>query len=174
MAVPEVPVFDANVITTTDLNALGEAVTFLQDRPLVQLRQTVSQNVTTSTFTALTFTTEDVDTDDGHDTGSNTSRYVAPEDGWYRCSGAFNFESNATGVRVSRWAKNGTEINGGRTDHPAISGAQVAYNARTIDISLSAGDYVELQVWQNSGGTRATVVTADVQAHVTIVWDRRL
>lgn len=176
MAVPtERTWVDADSVDTTTLNAgVRDPITFLMERPIAQMRQTVSQNVLTSTFSALTFTTEDVDDPAGqHDTGSNTSRFTAAEDGWYQISGKVAFESNATGVRVARWTKNGTAINGGRTDYGAFSG-QILYPANTMLVSLSASDFVELEAWQNSGGTRATVVTTENQSTMTVVWVRRL
>lgn len=174
MAVPEVPDFDAEMLTTTDLNALGECVAFLLAKPIAQMRQTVSQNITTSTFTAITFTTEDVDTEDGHSTSSNNSRYTAVEEAWYWVKGAVAFESNATGRRLARWTKNGTEINGSRHELATVNGGESIIPARPILVSLSAGDYVELQGWQSSGGTRATSVTADIQSTMTVSFDRTI
>jgi hypothetical protein len=162
-------------LDSTNLNAgIRDVLTFLMQRPVFQGRQTVAQGVVTSTFSPLTFTTEDIDSHTGHSTSSDTSRYVAPEDGWYQVSGGISFESNATGVRVGVWWKNGTTINGSRVDVPAISGGQAILTARTMLISLSAGDYVELVAWQNSGGTRNTVVTTENQSSMTVQWIRRL
>ena len=165
-----------DAVSSTNLNAgVRDPLTFLMQRPTVQLRQTVAQNVTNSTWTALTFTTgEDIDSHGGHDTASNTSRYTAQEDGWYRFSGAVAFESNATNRRLTRWAKNGTEVSGSRIDTGAVSGGESIYPVRTMVISLSVGDYVELQGWQNSGATRATIVTAEMQSTLTGLWERRL
>lgn len=177
MAVPDPRDWvDGDDLDTTTLNGgVRDPIQFLLDKPLFQGRQTASQNITNATFTAITFTTgEDIDSENGHDTASNTSRYVAQEDGWYRCSGGWVCESNATGRRLARWTKNGTAVNGSRVDLAAVSGGETIVPARDMVISLSAGDYVELEAWQSSTATRATVVTTELQSTMTVEWVRRL
>lgn len=179
MAVPtERTWVDGDDLDTTTLNGgVRDPITFLMERPTVQLRQTASQVVATSTFVALTFTTgEDIDSEGGHDTGSNTSRYVAQEDGWYQFSGAVSLEANTSGRRLCRWAKNGTEVSGSRIEIEVVTGGgDCIFSARTMLISLSAGDYVELHAWQSSGANRNTVVSAaELQSSMTGVWMRRL
>jgi hypothetical protein len=167
---------DLDSLDTTNLNGgVRDPMTFVMDKPLFQGRQTVAQSIATSTFVAITFTTgEDIDSEAGHDTGSNTSRYVAQEDGWYRCTGAVVWENNATGRRLCRWTKNGTAVNGSRIDLTAMSVGETIVPARDMVISLSAGDYVELEGWQSSGTNRVTVVTTESQSTMTVEWVRRL
>ena len=73
-------------------------------------------------------------------------------------SGQVVYASNATGVRYIYIQKNGVAF-GATTIMPAISGASVYMNI-TRPIRLVAGDYVELFVWQSSGGA-LNVTSAD-------------
>jgi hypothetical protein len=164
-------------LSSTNLNAyISDPLTFLLNKPFAQMRQSVAQNVTNATFTALTFTTEDVDDDptggSGHSTSSNTSRYTAIYPGWYLCAGGVVWTGNSTSRRASRWAVNGTAINGSQILLPASIAQNVSHPARTIAVYLDVGDYVELQAWQDSGGTLATIVAAAEQSHLTVSWER--
>ncbi len=78
--------------------------------PIATLRQTTLQTLTTGTWTALTFTTEDVDSHNGHSNSSNTDQYVIQKSGNYWISGKSAYAANATGQRGSRFTKNGTAI----------------------------------------------------------------
>lgn len=135
---------------------------------IAQMRQTTLQSVNSSTFTALTFTTEDVDTAAGHSTSSNTSRYVATVAGWYQVSGAVCFANNATGRRGSAWAVNGTTLNGSEALVQTASNI-ISVPSRTMLVQLGIGDYVELMGWQESGGALNTAVTTTQQSTMTVV-----
>jgi len=166
-----------DALDTTNLNAyISDVLTFLLNKPFAQVRQTVAQNITNATFTALTFTTEDVDDDPagttGHSTSSNTSRFTAVYPGWYLVAGGVVWTGNATSRRASRWAVNGTAINGSQILAAASIAQNISHAARTMAVYLDVADYVELQAWQDSGGTLATIVAAAEQSHMTVSWER--
>ena len=104
-----------------------------------------------ATGTALTFNTEDYDTDGIHSTSSNTSRFTVPSGkaGYWQVSFFFNFDGNATGIRSIYVYKNGN-FNALISTNPA-STSQASNNA-TMTYSLIVGDYIELYAFQNSGG----------------------
>jgi hypothetical protein len=112
MLVPSTRLFQAGEVETGAY--LNSAVTnlgnFMLGKPIAQMRQTVAQTFTNSTAAAVTFTTEDVDRDNGHSNSVNTSRYTAQTAGWYRISGATSFASNTTGVRAAYWYLNGSQL----------------------------------------------------------------
>lgn len=147
----------AEVLTAANMDAYSNNSYYFQ------FRQTVSQNIAASTATALTFTTEDFDTDNGHDTGSNTSRYTCQTAGKYEFYGAFSFAGDTTGQRYGLWYKNGAAINGGAVRGPGSANATMIA-MRTLIIDLAVSDYVELYVSQNTVGALATLVTGDTQA----------
>ncbi|MET8278288.1 hypothetical protein [Micromonospora sp. NPDC005174] len=144
--------------------------------PAAKLRQTVAQTLTNNTPTALTLNVEDLDTDPdgigGHSTSSNTSRYTARYPGWYRVGGGVSFVSNSTGVRLASWAVNGTNVAGSDVLSTAVSGNTTRMAARGDLIYLAEGDYLELRVYQSSGGNLDTRVTNDEMSTVSITWER--
>lgn len=116
-----------------------------------------TQNITNVTITPITFNSENYDTNTVHDTGSNTSRFTVPsgKDGYWRFSGGTAWDTNNTNSRYLWWRKNGTtEINGGMVNAIAISSG-LAQTAAGVTLLLAAADYMELMVYQDSGGTRA-------------------
>jgi len=109
--------------------------------------------IATATLTALTLNSERYDTDAIHSTSSNTSRFTIPFDGYYRITGIVSWAANATGSRQTRIMLNGV---GGTTIGIVLEQASpagvVLIQQVTADYLLTAGDYVELVVFQNSGG----------------------
>ncbi len=123
---------------------------FLVAPPQFAARATATQNVSTATDTVLTAPTEDYDTNSMHSTTTNTSRGTAVTAGKYRCSAIVAWDSDTTGRREVRFLVNGS------TQHPCSVIAAVAGLTSNITktLVLAANDYVEVQVWQNSGTTR--------------------
>lgn len=152
----------AEVLTAANMDA------FSNNSYYAQMRQTSGQSITNNTFTALTFTTEDFDTDSGHDTGSNTSRYTAQTAGRYEFSGGHSWAADAAGVRESRWAKNGSAVNGSGIRIQAVAANIVAHPARTIIIDMAVSDYVELQVLQSSGASLSTDASGTYMSTMTV------
>ena len=111
------------------------------------------QTITNNTYTALTWDTEDFDTDGFHSTSSNTSRITIPsgKGGYYLFTGQVGWDDNTTGTRILKLYKNGTEVP--RTGYLEPN-AQFPSMSMTAILSLVATDYVEMYVYQNSGGNR--------------------
>ena len=170
--------FSTGVLTTSDLNSkLVDVLTFLLNMPAAELRQTTVQTLTTSVITSITFTTEDLDDDpngaSNHSTSSNTSRYVAPYSGWYLISGVVAFAANATGLRSTRWAVNGSVVLNSGVDVTSVTASTQEVAANTQKVFLTAGDYVELQAFQSSGGNLNTVYGSDHNgSRLSVMWVR--
>lgn len=124
---------------------------------MAELRQTVTQNTTTGTWTAITFDIEDSDLANGHSTVTNTSRYVCQTSGRLTFECGATIAANGTGLRGLRFLKNGTTPLQGRDVRSPAPAANTTEMTITRTIPLVAGDYIELQVRQDSGGTLATV-----------------
>lgn len=145
--------------TSAYLQTLTDAINFLKDPPRCRAWQSVSQNCTTGTETAITFTSEDVDTDGIHSTTVNTSRFTCVTAGRYKFVGSVGIAGNANGTRTVRLKLNGA------TTKVAVRQAGNATNTFlevTEDILLVAGDYIELTMQQDSGSTLATSAATDV------------
>ena len=111
-----------------------------------------SQSISNTTYTILNFNSEVFDTDTFHDTATNSSRITIPsgKDGKYLIVAKFHFAGNASGTnRLGGIVKNGTNVGLFR----GINGnsSSVGWNASVI-LDLVATDYIEIQVYQDSGG----------------------
>jgi hypothetical protein len=101
----------------------------------------------------INWDTELFDTDDFHSTVTNTSRLTVPagKGGKYLVGCMGRFAANATGYRNTTIRLNGaTSINGSSGASVGASGS-----AQTVNIFLrtfTAGDYLEVDAYQNSGG----------------------
>jgi hypothetical protein len=160
------------VVTAAHFNInIRDVFNFLLSPPILEVRQTVSQTgIVDSTWTAFTFTTEDVDSSGMHSTSVNTSRFVAVYPGWYDHGGGLNIEANATGQRGTRWAVNGTAKDGSETMLNTSATQVTGIPLRLKKFFFNVTDYSEAQVWQNSGGNRVTGVLASQMPSVSIGW----
>ena len=118
--------------------------------------------IPTASWTTLSFNSETHDTDAIHDTATNPDRLTCKTAGTYLVTASVVFADNATGPsRVLRVLKNGDTANPVDYD-VAINVA--AYGARlqsaTLPVVLAAGDYVTVQVYQDSGAALNSVYRA--------------
>ena len=129
--------------------------------PRCRATRTANLAVVTGTDTLVTLPTEDPDTNAFHDTTTNTSRLTIPSglDGTYTVTGNVIWASNATGVRVSVFLKNGTSTGEG-VSIAGLSGVETRQSFTEM-MELAAGDYIEIRARQSSGGnlniTRASL-----------------
>lgn len=151
---------------------ITEGVQFLTNPPLFIGTQTSTQSLADSTWTSLTFTTEDADTYSGHSTSSNTSRYTAQRAGWYTVCGVYAAAANSTGFRAVRLAVNGTRVAGTGVYLPNNGSSDGSYSTPTRDVFLAVNDYVEVQGWQNSGGSLNTAVGGGGGELASALWAR--
>lgn len=100
--------------------------------------------------TPVALDSESYDSDNGHSTTTNTSRYTIQVAGTYLIMATASFPTNATGNRKLGININGTNANGGVFTGPAMSGN--SWSACVcVEQALAVGDYVEMVVWQTSG-----------------------
>lgn len=120
-----------------------------------------NQSIANNTATSLAFNSERSDTDAFHDPSTNNSRLTVPTGlgGTYLITGHVQFGSNTTGLRAIYILLNGTTV---IADHEMITNAS---DPRRFSIAtaypLVQGDYVELGVYQNSGGALNVEVSAN-------------
>jgi len=118
----------------------------------VSVYKSGNQSIANATFTAVTFDSETFDTDAFHSTSSNTSRFTVPSGkaGKYLLTGVIAF-ATGTGTREVAIYKNGAAVNYGVT-LPASANPLGTYMPISYVLSLAVADYVEIFVYQNSGG----------------------
>lgn len=133
---------------------IRDAVNFALNPVRVDVYQNTIQSIPNGVSTSILFDGETSDSDGMHSLVSNTSRLTAVTPGLYLVSGCIGFAANPTGERVARIAINGAGQ--GRASGTAVSGdtTGVGFPARLFQ--LNAGDYVEIQAFQNSGAALST------------------
>jgi hypothetical protein len=114
-------------------------------------------SINSATLTKLTFDSERWDNDTIHSTSSNTGRLTATTAGIYMISAGVQWASNSTGNRELLIKLNDTTYILDK-NCTAVTGAGTLMNV-TTQYNLAAGDYVELVVYQDSGGA-LNIVTA--------------
>ena len=114
-----------------------------------------SQSISNNTFTAINLATEAYDTDSIHSTSVNNTRFTIPtgKGGYWLFYATGAFENLGSGFMQTRFYKNGSST-GPLSASGAASGASGATGTSiTQIINLAANDYVELVLFQNSGGS---------------------
>lgn len=150
----------------------GTPLTGDDERPYAVIRQTVAQALTSGASAAVLFDAEDIDTNNGHSTTSNTSRWTCPtgKSGWFSATYSAGFVSNATGDRRA-WMS----ITGGSTQYgesiASAAGAHQTFLSGADRFFLNAGDYVQLNLVQYSGGSLNTDISV-AGCRLTIVQER--
>jgi hypothetical protein len=118
----------------------------------VSVKKTTGQSISNATFTAITFNSEDYDTDAYHDNSTNNTRLTIPsgKNGYFSLTGMVRYGVNSTGNRAINLYKNGVEVGlisciGSVATNPTIL-------AFSFTIKLVATDYLELFAYQTSSG----------------------
>lgn len=111
-----------------------------------------SVTINNASETLLSWNAEEYDTDSMHDNSTNPSRITINTAGKYQIHSSINFLPAASGRRYSEFYKNGSVLNGGLTQliTTGASGTTTLHGQLTVD--LSASDYLEVKVYQDSGG----------------------
>lgn len=126
--------------------------------PAVRVYNTTNQTIDNTTVTILTFDSERFDTASMHDTSSNTSRITIPVAGIYRFTATIGFEAAmgaATRVITSLKLNGTTYI--GRMETNKIPSTNLVQCCTCI-WQCAANDYVEVDVYQDSGVASSTLV----------------
>jgi hypothetical protein len=162
-----------SVASTLWNSQVRDGLGFLLAEPAFVGTQTASQNVLTSTWTAISINTSQVDTYGGHSNVTNNTRYTAQVPGYYSVCGVTCWSANGTGTRGSRLQINGAVIQGtAQMVTPSSTNITgVATPLRTL--YLGVGDYVELAGWNSSGLASpglATGVASDLSSALYVAW----
>lgn len=149
----------------TNLKRVDDAAT---NPPRCKVHQVAGSltTITNNTWTPITWAGtghEDYDTASIHDGASNTDRFTVPSNGSYQVSGKVAIAISGSGIRGTRWTKNGSIVPG--TVHiaaPPGAGTVTRMPAATTTIACVAGDIIRLEAYQDSGGPLDTTEGGDV------------
>lgn len=143
---------------------------FVLAPPVFSGYQTVTQSAANNTPIALTLDTESLDSDGGHSTTTNTSRYTATVAGTYLVLGSVAWASNATGLRTALIKLNGNSVRGSQIVSAPVSGAQWSGQCWAVVSMNGSTDYVEVWSNQTSGGTLSTYSGSDSASAMAVYW----
>lgn len=114
--------------------------------------------VSGATPIALSLDTEMYDSDGGHSTTTNTSRYTVQTAGLYHVTGGLTFlTASATGTRTAVVMLNGANVVGSMVQAAGSPSNGTGVQTST-DVQAAVGDYIEIGAWQNSGASMTTTV----------------
>jgi hypothetical protein len=117
----------------------------------VKCKISAVQSISSGSWTAISWTGEDFDTNNFHSTTTNPSRITIPAGiSKVILYAGYNWSVNTVGLRSHGIFKNGSFI---VTELHALTGGYNAGSITTGPVSVTEGDYFEFQVLQNSGST---------------------
>ena len=138
-----------------------EHSTVFTEDPCCRVYNSGVQSIDHNTLTALTFDSERFDTDNIHSTVANTSRLTCGTAGTYQITGNTQFDNSAAGQwRTTSILLNGATLIGGVSTHRDAT-SQTRMIATTL-YKLAVGDYVELVMYQDTGGALNSEVVANI------------
>jgi len=111
--------------------------------------KSAGQSIPNTTSTIVSFNSEDYDTDTIHDNVTNNSRLTCKTAGKYIVFAGGRWASHNTGLREFHLLKNGAYA--AYIIVATVPGSSM-YMEITVILNLAVNDYMELRVYQNSGG----------------------
>jgi hypothetical protein len=148
----------STVASAAAFNSHENDLLYLKDRvdnpPRCRLNHNTTQSITTGTDTAVAFNAEFQDSAALHDTVTNNSRITIPtgEGGQYLFTASVEFASSPTGQRKIMFRIGGSS-DVALVTVDAAAGSQPTRLTTVYQYQASAGDYLEVFVSQNSGGS---------------------
>jgi hypothetical protein len=160
-------------IDAADLNIIENGIFEISYAPAVGVFHNANQAITTSTLTALAFNSERFDqvanaASTMHDTVTNNTRLTCRYAGVYDIKGCVVWAGNATGIREVDIRLNGATQLQQEKQINAGAGETVAQSI-SRHYPLAVNDYVELMVWQTSGGNLNVNVVGNYSPEFSMV-----
>jgi hypothetical protein len=133
--------------------------------PSCRVYHSIAQSIPDSTFTSLAFDTEKFDNDTMHDVAVDNNRITIKTAGRYLILATATFDSNATGYRQIAIRINASTKKIGI--HPVVNGAYTMLNT-FMPTEFIVGDYLDVLVWQNSGGA-LDVISGEIYTTFSVI-----
>jgi hypothetical protein len=152
-----------NTVSLAKLTATGtkDATTFLRgdntfasaggaNTPAFKALMNANQSASDNTFTKINFDTESYDTDSCYDSTTNY-RFTPTTSGKYFITSSLSLTSNQTGSIIPAIYFNGSEVARGNSYLGNSTARGIVATTLTFN---GSSDYVEIYVYQSTGGTR--------------------
>jgi hypothetical protein len=132
---------------------------------------TANQTISNATVTTVPFGAENFDSSGFHDNATNNSRITIPtgKSGKYLVVAQSAFAANLTGFRQTRILKNGTAVQISVMNNNASNSVDLQNNVSYI-LSLTAGDYIEMAVYQTTGGNLTLANSNDNETFLSVTY----
>jgi hypothetical protein len=155
------------LLTASKMNTdVRNGLNFLLAKPMAILQRSTAQNFTHNTPALVTWNSEIIDRDGGHDNSTNPSRYVAQTAGWYNVTAFLDWVNFSGGVRYLAMTRSGaslwTEVRSATS-----SASYPSYNLLVAPVFLSLGQYIEVTALQDSG---STINIQPATSQLTLEW----
>ena len=120
----------------------------------VLVTKTATQNITTNTYTVVSYNSETYDVGGYHDNATNNSRLTVPASkaGYYYVFYTACYGASATNTRRAFVTLNGV-LSSIFNSQWQVSASGIGSGGSSGIMSLSVADYIEIQTYQDSGGT---------------------
>jgi hypothetical protein len=117
------------------------------------VKRTTNKSISNATYTKVDFDAENFDTNAFHDNATNNTRLTVPtgQGGYYLITWNSLFAGNTSGYRSSHVTKNNEALTGQGSNAMGGVGSYTSAGNQVV-VNLAAGDYIEMQVYQSSGG----------------------
>jgi len=122
----------------------------------VLVTKTATQNITTNTYTVISYNSETYDVGGYHDNTTNNSRLTVPagKAGYYYVFYTACYAAGATNTRRAFVTLNGV-LSSIFNSQWQVSASGIGSGSSSGIMSLAVTDYIEIQTYQDSGGTLA-------------------
>lgn len=142
------------------------------DAPSCRVYRNTNLSIANNTETYVAFPLERFDNFAMHDVSINNTRITIPSGGGglYFIHASVAFSANATGIRRLSIIQNQTTLLA--RDHSAGFTSYATFLNASAFYRLSAGEYVEISVFQDSGGALDCAVSANATPEFTVLWVR--
>lgn len=159
------------VLTAAQMNTIGTTVDNIVVPPTASVYRNSALNHTASgSFQSIAFDTEDWDTDSMWTSGANADRITFGTDGLYLLEASVVFHGSGTTGRSARLVDSGTSTYIAYATQPVTTAGDGGALTLTRVWEFTAGDYVKLEAYQNTGGNLAYSVGQPGYVHLTATW----
>jgi len=121
--------------------------------------------IPTGSFTALTFDSERYDNGGLHESVTHPSRLTAQRAGVYMITALAEFSANVTGLRLAR-----IRVSGGTQIWALVNTSTSDILTAALLYKLAAGEYIEFEVYQSSGGDLTVVASGNYTPEFAMQW----
>lgn len=135
---------------------------------------TVTQSIPGSNaMTSLTLDTELLDSDGGHSTVTNTSRYTPTVAGTYLVIGTVGWAASATGDRRLQIGLNGAGVVGSGVGQDPSQSVLVGMTAVTLVTANGTTDYIEVMAAHTAAASLSTNASGIFSPSMRVIWISR-